>query len=199
MTLEPNRTDIERHLELLVSPWRSHFDAKIEFRTLKENTAPSCWLSDVTEDELEQSIDRVIQLNDDGNARNVYITVNPVRADLYGYAKDDDIIGAYFAFADADNGAAATRLRRANPKPTFFVQTGQTPEYRLHAYWKFEGTKDLNEWRSLQKNIQQTFDTDSVSNPARILRLAGTVSWPPSNKIERGYVPEVTKLIEDFS
>ena len=27
------------------------------------------------------------------------------------------------------------------------------------------------------------------------MRLAGTVSWPPPRKVERGYVPEVTKLI----
>ena len=26
------------------------------------------------------------------------------------------------------------------------------------------------------------------------MRLAGTVSYPPPNKVERGYVPELTKL-----
>lgn len=198
MTLEPNRTDIERHLELLVSPWRDRFEAKIEFRALKDNIAPSRWLSGVAPDDLEQSIDRVIQLNDDQVARNIYVTVNPVRQDLTGSASDGDIVAAFYAFADADNGAAASRLRYAEPKPTFFVQTGKTPEPRLHAYWKFEGTEDLSEWSSLQKAIQQNLGTDSVHNPSRILRLAGTVSWPPVHKMNRGYVPEVTKLVEDF-
>ncbi|MCL7404460.1 RepB family DNA primase [Paradonghicola geojensis] len=198
MTLEPNRTDIERHLELLVSPWRDLFVAKIEFRALKENTAPSRWFSGVEPDELEQSIDRVIQLNDDQLARNVYVTVNPVRPDLTGSASDRDIITSFYAFADADNGAAASRLRYAEPKPTFFVQTGKTPEPRLHAYWRLEGTEDLSEWSALQKAIQQNLGTDSVHNPSRILRLAGTVSWPPKHKMNRGYAPEVTKLVEDF-
>ena len=198
MTLEPNRTDIERHLELLVSPWRDRFEAKIEFRALKENTAPSRWFSGVGPDDLEQSIDRVIQLNDDQVARNIYVTVNPVRPDLTGSASDGDILAAFYAFADADNGAAAKRLRYAEPKPTFFVQTGKTPEPRLHAYWEFEGTEDLSEWSSLQKAIQQSLGTDSVHNPSRILRLAGTVSWPPTHKMNRGYVPEVTRLVEDF-
>ena len=35
---------------------------------------------------------------------------------------------------------------------------------------------------------------DGVQNCDRLMRLAGTVSCPPPHKVERGYVPEVTKL-----
>ena len=35
---------------------------------------------------------------------------------------------------------------------------------------------------------------DGVQNADRVMRLAGTVSYPPPHKVERGYVPEVTKL-----
>ena len=35
---------------------------------------------------------------------------------------------------------------------------------------------------------------DGVQNCDRIMRLAGTVSYPPPHKVARGYVPELTKL-----
>ncbi len=200
MVPDPNRSAIERHIELLVSPWRDHLDAKIEFRALKRDAKPVCWLSDADPDSLEVAVDKVLELNDAGSARNVYVTINPVSSELaHTSAKDVDIVAAYFAFADADNGEASKRLRFAKPVPSFFVQTGTIPENRLHAYWQIDGTTDLVTWRQLQRNIQTHLDTDDVSNPVRILRLAGTVSWPAPHKVLRGYVPELTRLVEDFA
>jgi hypothetical protein len=33
--------------------------------------------------------------------------------------------------------------------------------------------------------------TDAVQNPDRLVRLAGTVNYPPIDKQERGYIPEL--------
>ena len=50
-------------------------------------------------------------------------------------------------------------------------------------------------WHYTQAALAQTFGTDStVTNPSRILRLAGSISYPPPHKQERGYVTEVTSL-----
>ena len=36
---------------------------------------------------------------------------------------------------------------------------------------------------------------DGVQNCDRVMRLAGTVSYPPPKKVARGYVPELTRLV----
>jgi hypothetical protein len=198
MTIEPNRADSERHIKLLIDPWRQRNDLKIEFRGLRKGQNPTCWLCSPLEDEIEAALDKALRLNDAETARNIYVTVNPVSAAVTSSATDGDILEAHYCFADADEGEAAKRLRDANPPPTFFVQTGSVPENRVHAYWRFEGTTDLLAWTNLQKRIQAKYRTDSVFNPSRILRLAGTVSWPDEKKRDRGYTPEVSKLVEGF-
>ena len=50
-------------------------------------------------------------------------------------------------------------------------------------------------WRMTQAAVAQYLGTDqTVKNPSRVVRLAGTVSDPPPHKQERGYVTELTSL-----
>ena len=196
MVIEPNRADMDQHLRLLIEPWRGRLSAQIEFRALIKGQRALCWFSGVEGDLLEDSIDKIVRLNEAETARNIYVTVNPVSLKATQSARDTDILAAYFSFADADNGDAAARLRDALPRPSFFVHTGSVPENRVHAYWCFDGTEDLEAWTALQKRIQATYGTDSVCNPSRVLRLAGTVSWPDQGKRKRGYQPEVSRLVE---
>jgi hypothetical protein len=198
MVIEPNRADMDQHLRLLIDPWRGRLNAQIEFRALFKGQSAICWFSEVDEDVLEDSIDKVVRLNEAEAARNIYVTVNPVSLKATQNARDTDILAAYFSFADADNGEAAVKLRDALPRPSFLVHTGSVPENRVHAYWRFDGTDDLEAWTALQKRIQAKYGTDSVFNPSRVLRLAGTVSWPDEKKRDRGYTPEVSKLVEGF-
>ena len=45
----------------------------------------------------------------------------------------------------------------------------------------------------------RSLNTDpSIHNPDRIMRVAGTVSWPHEGKIDRGYVPELTSIKTEF-
>ena len=51
----------------------------------------------------------------------------------------------------------------------------------------------------MQKHLIAKFDSDeAICNPSRIMRLAGTVAYPSVDKKQRGYVPEITLLKEDF-
>lgn len=197
MTLEPNRVDIERHIELLTQPWRdADLVANAEIRCLKENGGSKSYLFNPSDgDETDEAVSKMIRLNE---ARwNGYICVNPVDPKHVGCAADNNIVDAYYQFADADTEASAKSIRAFTTQPNFYVITGKTPFERLHAYWMVDDIEGLDEWKLAQNLLIQRFDSDkNIKNPSRIMRLAGTVSWPNAQKLKRGYIPELTALQE---
>lgn len=197
MDIEPNRADMERHIQLLTEPWHAdQLAAVMEIRCLREGGQVQSFKFDPHDPGfLDDAVSRAIALNE--AAWNVYVCVNPIDATWQGQANDASILTAYFAFADADDSEASGRLEVAPILPDFIVRTGQTPHLRLHAYWRATGIPDLEGWRSMQTALIQNFGTDpNVKNPSRIMRLAGTTSFPIERKKKRGYVPELTSLQE---
>ena len=197
MTLEPNRRDIERHIALLTAPWNeAGLSAKMELRCLKENGSPQVLQFEPSDtDQTDDAITRVMRLNEQG--WNAYVCVNPINSSHSGYANDDVITGTFFQFADADTEDAAKSIRLFGTQPDFYVITGKTPSERLHAYWQVAGISNIDEWKEAQFLMIDCFKSDkAIHNPSRIMRLAGTVSWPKKQKKEHGYIPELTSLEE---
>ena len=200
MTRQPNWRDMERHIELLTEPWSAQgIDAAMEIRCLKENRSPvSLRLKPLDAAFREETLTRAMQMNEDG--WNVYVCVNPIHSSWTGAAKDEAIVAAHFAFADADDLEAAERLMGAEPSPDFVVHTGSVPHGRLHAYWRIDGIPDLTAWRDMQSALIARFGCDpAIKNPSRIMRLAGTLSHPNGAKSARGYQTELTWLEERAS
>ena len=200
MTIQPNRRDMERHIELLTEPWADYgIEAAIEIRCLKENRSPvSLRLKPLNEDYRDETLSQAMQMNEDG--WNIYVCVNPIHSSWTGAAKDEAIVAAYFAFADADDLGAAERLIGAEPPPDFVVHTGSIPHDRLHAYWRIDGIPDLAAWRDMQSALIARFGSDpAIKNPSRVMRLAGTLSHPYCSKTARGYQAELTWLEERAS
>jgi len=138
--------------------------------------------------------------------QNIYMCINPIDANANiqtgKAAKDTDILASYFCFADADTeGAMENILSFAGPKFTMSVKTGTKPFSRGHAYWQLEEPcYNLDAWKEVQKSIAASLQTDAaVVNPSRIMRVAGTVSWPNQKKTEKGYVPELVTMRTNFS
>jgi hypothetical protein len=79
------------------------------------------------------------------------------------------------------------------------IQTGSIPHIRLQVFFKLESPVTLGELEAVNAALRDQLggNGDGVQNCDRIMRLAGTVSYPPPNKVERGYVPELTKLISN--
>jgi len=197
MSLEPNRRDIERHIGLLTDPWiKAGLNALMEIRCLNENGAKRHRKFDPSDDGfLDDAVTQAINLNEQG--WNIYVCVNPVDPSHESYANDDAIIGAFFQFADADTDEAAKAIRTFEVQPDFYVITGTTPFERLHSYWQVESIENLENWAQGQELLIERFATDpAIKNPSRIMRLAGTISWPKQQKQEKGYIPELTKLDE---
>lgn len=164
-----------------------------EVRAFKEGNSPQTFK--FAPDWLDEAVDHIATINARGY--NVYAVRNPIRADYKGNASDTDIVAAFYLWADCDDPVAAGNVYRFDgPKWTAAVTTGKTPSVRAHVYWELkEPCTDLAAWRDMQATIARHFASDSsVINPSRIMRVAGSVSWPFAKKRERGYVDEITTI-----
>ena len=103
--------------------------------------------------------------------------------------------GARWCVADLDGAPEAeARLRALPVPPRFVVTTGTAPRWRGHAWWRLAEPVALAEWTPLQRDLAAFLDADpSLADPARVVRLAGTVSWPKESKRARGYRAELTR------
>ncbi len=167
-----------------------------QIRCIGERQKP--FLKLFTLNKIDQAVDLIIKKNYE--LFNVYMTVNPIdsNAEVANGAKDGHISNAYFCFADADDlegfkGLQHLSLR--NP-PDITVTTGTVPHIRLHHYWRLTiPCTDMDKWRSYQKRIAETYKTDkSITNPSRVMRIAGTITHPNTKKILRGYKPELVTI-----
>jgi hypothetical protein len=169
-----------------------------EIRCLGEQRTPvtACF----TLDAIDRAVELAFKMNQ--AELNVYMTINPVNPDAVikagKGATDSDILRAHYSFADADDlqGLAGINQLVHPYEPDILVTTGTTPHERRHVYWRLsEPCQDLNLWRETQKLIASKLETDpSVRNPSRIMRVAGTVSYPSKSKLSKGYVPELVTM-----
>lgn len=201
--LQPETATIKAHLAHMTQRWHElGRDCVMEIRML--TAEDSAKIKDVARftpdaDGIEQAAQHVAVMN--SYKQNAYVVVNPINATAYiktgEAAKDADILGSFFHWADADDAQAAANIRSfVGPRSTFFVLTGTQPCHRPHVYWELEEpTLNMEAWTATQKAIAATLRTDaSVVNPSRIMRIAGTVNWPKPKKIDKGYIQEVTQL-----
>jgi hypothetical protein len=171
---------------------------KFELRCLGEHRTPvtECF----TRDEIDRAVDLALEMN--ANGLNVYTTINSINPSAVikagKGATDPDILRAHYSFADADDqqGLDGLNTIAGLVEPDMIVTTGTVPHERRHAYWRLaEPCTDLILWRLRQIDIATKYQTDpSVCNPSRIMRVAGTVSYPSQSKLTRGYVPELVTL-----
>lgn len=197
--LVPDKDVIRADLQWMTRRWSELGQpAWFEVRALAEGTQPQTFK--FRADWIEDAVETIADMNT--RQRNVYITRNPLKADFTGSATDDDVAAAFYLWADCDDAAAAQRAREFDgPKWTAAVITGKTPSTRVHCYWELEQPiTDLNAWRNLQQRIAARLGSDAVVvNPSRIMRVAGTISWPDKRKAGKGYVPEIVQMKADFT
>ena len=201
--LKAEPSEIRRFMGEITHGW-DEIDGNpmIEIRALAENSAPNT--ARFSLDWIDDAAEHAQTMNDAG--RNVYMCINPVngRADIKAGkgAHDEDILAAFYCFADADtDGAMKNILSFAGPQFTMSVKTGTVPFVRGHCYWRLdEPVRNMQAWRDTQQSIAHSLKTDEVViNPSRIMRVAGTVSWPSEKKKAKGYTPELVTMRTEFS
>ena len=190
---------IQRFITEITQDWHQ-FSEQIgvfELRCLAKNRTPITQI--FTLDAVGEAVDLAVRMN--ATKLNVYMTINPITPNSIRVGKgatDNDILRAHYSFADADdqNGFdGLIRLSTSQP-PDINVITGTVPHERRHAYWRLaEPCHDLSLWESKQAQIAAHARTDSaVTNSSRIMRVAGTVSYPDPAKQKRHYVPELVTM-----
>ena len=200
--LQPNKAIVSRFISAITCDWsNSSKEAGLfEIRCLSEKRTlkPKRFSLDA----IDEAVDFAILMN--VKEYNIYMMINPIRMDAKikasKAATDPDILRAHYSFADADDQAGLTGIIKLSElcEPDIVVTTGTVPHERRHAYWRLsDACTDLELWRSTQFNIATQFATDSrVINPSRIMRVAGTVSYPNTDKQRRGYISELVTMKE---
>ncbi len=195
---QPNRAILRQHIERITQRWPEvGIPVVMEIRMLLPGKSPQVARFDVADPQwFEECLDYIENLNATG--RNAYACVNPVdparvKPGDMG-ATDAAIPAAFFQFIDCDDQAATDNYKNfTGPARAFNVLTGTIPFERPHIYWELEQPqRDMAEWRKLQIALAARFRSDGVViNPSRIMRLAGTVTYPDEKKQAKGYVSEV--------
>ena len=191
---------IERFISKITLDWSKNSDQAglFEMRCLGEHRTPV--IQRFAPDAVHDAVDFAVQMN---KVRlNIYMTINPIdiNASIRAGkgATDTDILRAHYNFADADDEQGLEGLTELSTliEPEMVIITGTTPHQRQHGYWLLtEPCEDLDLWRSKQVAIAARCGTDpSVVNPSRIMRVAGTVSYPNKAKQNKGYIPELVNM-----
>jgi hypothetical protein len=199
-TPQPNKADVMAHLTALFPPaFVHHFpDALIEIAYGMPGNKPNR-AELFSAFKLEAAADFAIAKNRHGC--NVYVGPTLKRGDTPPFARTNDtnVLAGLWSWADLDaNGdfeTAGKRAMEAKLKPGMIVTTGTVPHVRAHVYCMIEGgAADGDELRRINESVIGCLGGDAVQNPSRILRLAGTVNYPSSDKCGRGYVVETVTV-----
>lgn len=148
--------------------------------------------------DLENAIAYAVARNNEG--QNVYVIPALLKGDTpTGRAKDANVFASRYFWAEYDGAGDAERIdaiMKANQlEADALTTTGTVPHLRQHIYFRAkDGVTDINQLLKVNTALRDLFHSDDVQNPARLMRLAGTVNYPSAKKLERGYVVELTSL-----
>jgi hypothetical protein len=115
----------------------------------------------------------------------------------FGRAKDSDCLCLTAAYVDLDDDgavkAAGDICMGKLVKPTLIVVTGHAPHKRAQVWWRLdEPATDPEQWSALLKGMAGSLRGDpTVSNPSRVMRLAGSIAWP----VKEGRTVEMTQIV----
>jgi len=204
MEMAPKSEIIKQFITQITKNWNEVGQPLIEIRSI--STSGSTNAARFKLSQVDDAVQHAGAMN--AAKQNIYMCINaidPIKAEdipAGKAAKDTDILAAFYCFADADTkGAMENIMSFAGPKFTMSVKTGTTPFARGHAYWELEEPcQNMDAWKEVQKSIAASLQTDAaVINPSRIMRVAGTVSWPNKKKQDKGYVPELVTMRTEFT
>jgi hypothetical protein len=134
---------------------------------------------------------------------NVYVGANPRRpnAPERGRCSAKDVELAFHQFIECDDPRSVALIDQAPLPPSFVIVTGNLPSPREHGYWSLpRPERDLQGWAKRQGELAKFFHSDTMIDPPRLLRLAGTINYPRPDKARKGYQTELVtlRLVDEF-
>lgn len=190
----PDRETIYRHLSWLCAPALADFsELRVEISWGDPDTGPNRTKTFAV-NELSAATGFAVWINSKGC--NAYVGVTLKRADTpaKGRTRTEHAAMATCIPIDIDSQLAAVATRAGSlARPQLLVVTGQAPEPRGQLFVRLAQTTDLGPWEVLHGHIVHLCGGDeNALGRNRLMRLAGTVSYPSPTKIGRGYIVEQT-------
>jgi hypothetical protein len=201
-TLVPNRADMRAHVEHLFGGYLDgHHDGRLElaWTDTMPDAAGRYRLAHAAffgTDQFDELVDEAVRRNAQSMC-NVYIgaALRHPHTAPFGRARDDDFGAATVLWCDLDSADAVGEAlaNYADAKPTLLVMTGEHPHQRVQCWWRLaEAIDDPDRLRNALSGITCKMGGDTtVTNPSRVMRLAGSVAWPH----KPGRVAELTRTI----
>jgi hypothetical protein len=200
--LLPNKADINRHLSTLFAPTFVHDypDAWIEIAygnpDIKGGAITAA--KDFSAFELKLAAEFAVAKNKAGYNLYVGPALRHGQQPGDGRAGDKNVLAAAYAWVEFDGAGDDQRidaiLKAKNLAPAMIVTTGLVPHRRAHLYFKLEDGANAETVRAGNAALRKLLSSDAVHNASRLMRLAGTINYPPPKKRERGYVSELVTL-----
>lgn len=192
--MKPNKDAIRHHLTFLFET-SEYDDGQIEIAyTASNNGAPSRSEYFQT-NEINKATDCIYKLNANEGV-NVYVGASLRNPDTppFGRSNANDFYCVTSLWADLDEAGtveASKELYKDCP-PSLVVVTGRHPHTRSQYWWKLEEPHlDIEETRETLAGLCEALNGDvKVVDPARIMRVGGTIAWPK----KEGRIPELTEV-----
>jgi len=153
-----------------------------------------CYAQHFDVSDYHELVDRAFEINRFyGN--NVYIGAGLRKASTQKGMRTKDahiqMLPALYVDLDKPGIAEAAKEKVKNIQPTFIVTTGRIPNLRQQLWWKLdEPIRDFAQSTDQIRAITEALGGDSsISNPSRVMRLAGSVAYPK----KEGRVTEETQ------
>jgi hypothetical protein len=195
-SLGPNLADISKHLYALFPPdfVQAYPDAQIEIAYGLPERGPEAA-------RLFSAVNGIEAAAAFAYARskaqcNCYVGPALRKAGLKGRAGKAGVSLTSFAWCDFDAEGDEERvkalLKEAGVQPAVLVQTGTIPNVRFQIYFQLDSSYIAAAIEPVNAALRNWLGGDDVSNADRVMRLAGTLSFPSQKKVERGYLIERT-------
>jgi hypothetical protein len=188
------RTQRKRHLEWRVEPVaNSSPDLRLEIAWSDLEAGPNR-AKTFQLDDLDAAVEFAEWIN--GKGCNVYVGATLKGADTpaMGRTRTEHAAVATCLPVDIDGEFFDGARKLATiAKPQLFVLTGNVPQPRGQLWIRINPTQDLTLWREVNHRSVQFSGGDRFAlGTYRLMRLAGSVSYPPLKKQQRGYAVELT-------
>jgi RecA-family ATPase len=199
---QPNVTAMRQHVEHLFGGWLDGYhDGLIEL-AWTETTPDAAGRYRLKHarlfgtDQIDELIEEAARLNRVPYC-NTYLgaALRHPNTAPFGRTNDGEAWALTAVYVDLDTADAvqAARDKYKLAKPTMIVVTGRAPHTRAQLWWRLESPlDDPATWPELLSAMADNMDGDTtVTNPSRVMRLAGSIAWP----VKAGRQAEVTEIV----
>lgn len=198
--LKPNAEAISSFMYALFAPsFVLHYcDAWIEVVCAKPGDALNSARFFSAHD-LKEIVTFVVKMNNAGYNCYVGAALRHGEKPQYGRASKQHFCASAHFWVDCDNAGDYERLvascKEHQLQPNLEVITGTQPHLRAQVFFKCASS--MTEGKQLERGntaLRDLFGSDNVQNYDRLMRVAGTISYPKPEKVARGYVTELTTV-----